>query len=150
MNATALEWLQFTAAVAGGVWAIKLFQSDVRRRQTAWLFQLFEKFYEKDRYSKIRTILDHNLEPQLTELKRQIAEDGVKELEEQFSDYLNFFEFIYHLRAKDGVSRRDIDDMFDYYFGNLRRHGFVRTYAAKYGFEGLTAEFARRSEATAK
>lgn len=135
--------------VAGvlGIVAVFNYLRDVEHKRTDWLYQLFDKFYEKQTYSDIRRILDHKMEPEYTELKRQATEPGPKNLDEKFADYLNFFEFLVNLQRTGRMRRRDLDNMFDYYLTSLAQQDWVREYAARNGYEGLAAEFARRRKA---
>jgi len=144
---TNAEWLQLSALVitaVGGLFAIVTYRRDVRHKRTDWLYQLFDKFYEKQTYQSIRKVLDYKLEPDYSDLQRQIAEPGVKDLEEKFSDYLNFFEFLVNLQRTGRMDRRDLDNMFDYYLASLARMEWVFAYVQRNGFEGLTAEFTQR------
>lgn len=142
-----LQAASLVLALAGGLVAIITYARDVSHRRTDWLYQLFDKFYEKQTYSEIRRILDHKIEPDYSELKRQTTEPGPKDLDEKFSDYLNFFEFLVNLVRTGRMDRRDINNMFDYYLTSLAQQDWVRDYAARNGFEGLTAEFTRRRKA---
>lgn len=139
-----LQAAGFALTLIGGVVAILTYRRDVRHRQTDWLYQLFEKFYEKETYRRIRQAIDYQVEPDYSELQRQIAGQGGRDLEEQFSDYLNFFEFICNLERTGRMARRDLDNMFDYYLSTLAKRDFVVDYAKRNGFEGLYAEFKRR------
>lgn len=132
-----------TASLTGSL-AILAYRRDVRHKQTDWLYQLFTKFYEQPTYQAIRKVLDYKIEPEYSELQRQIAEPGVKDLEEKFSDYLNFFEFICNLQQTGRMDRRDINNMFDYYLTSLSRMDWATAYVNRNGFEALSAEFKRR------
>ena len=143
------EWLQLTALLVtaiGGIFAIATYRRDVRHKRTDWLYQLFDKFYEKQTYQTIRKVLDYKLEPDYSELQRQIQEPGSKDLEEKFADYLNFFEFLCNLQRTGRMDRRDIDNMFDYYLTSLARMDWVYAYVSRNGFEALTAEFTQRRQ----
>lgn len=140
------EWLQFfglSFTIVAGLAAIFTYRRDVRHKRTDWLYQLFDKFYEKETYREIRLILDHKMEPQYSELIRQTIEPGPKNLDEKFSDYLNFFEFLVNLERTGRMSRVDLDNMFNYYLTSLGKQDWIRDYCARNGFEGLTSEFKR-------
>jgi hypothetical protein len=55
----------------------------------------------------------------------------------EFTDYLNFFEFVVYLRASKQIRAADIDAMFSYYLACLSRHPTLKTYIKKKGFEYL-------------
>jgi hypothetical protein len=142
------NWIALCGVVLGamgGLGAILTYRREVRTKQTDWLYQLFYKFYEQPTYQAIRKVLDYKIEPEYSALQRQIVEAGdEKDLEEKFSDYLNFFEFICNLERTKRMARRDIDNMFDYYLTSLARMDWVFAYVQRNGFEALTAEFSRR------
>ena len=52
----------------------------------------------------------------------------VEEEDAEFTDYLNFFEFMGYLKKSGQLSRRDVAALFDYYLACLRKHDAVRKY----------------------
>ena len=56
-----------------------------------------------------------------------------------WTDYLNFFEFMAYLQSSKQLSRRDVDALFSYYLGCLKKHPEAAAYIrnpAK-GYENL-------------
>lgn len=135
-------------AVSAGM-AIATYRRNVQNQQTAWLHQLFEKFYEKPTYRKVRALLDNRSAEAPAQIARLAAggEDAQTGLSEQdLVDYLNFFEFICDLEARKRLKRGDMDALFDYYLRNLAMLPDVAKYIEEeqHGFEALAREIRRR------
>jgi hypothetical protein len=141
-----VEIIGLGLATVGGAFGIATYFRDVRQKQTDWLYQLFEKFYEKPTYKQMRRALDceQGSEDELRRLKEQIASPENGDLEEDFADYLNFFEFIVRLVKRNRMQRKDMEAMFAYYLDKLGEHEFVRQYVGAEGFEALDEELRRR------
>jgi hypothetical protein len=132
------------AAIVGG--AVGL--SDYRKKATAekakWLLQLFEKLFENSNYTEVRRKLDYD---DLADVKTMIERDGgsepftaAEQIEfDRFTDYLNFFEFVAHLKAIGQLTSEDIGAVFDYYLRLLTwsRNPEIRRYLVETGFENL-------------
>lgn len=58
-----------------------------------------------------------------------------------WTDYLNFFEFVLYLQASKQLYERDIDALFGYYLGCLKKHPCVVTYVKD---KGKSFEYLRR------
>jgi hypothetical protein len=67
----------------------------------------------------------------------------VKELaaneDSQFTDYLNFFEFVAFLKTTNQLGDSEVEDLFGYYLNCLNRHADVRDYVLNLenGYEGI-------------
>ncbi|MEO6328059.1 MAG: hypothetical protein ABIO55_03970 [Ginsengibacter sp.] len=98
-----------------------------------WLQLLFEKFYENKSYKEVRKWLDSE------ELNQKVNIDDttISEEDEQFTDFLNFFEFISKLESDGQLRLKDIEDMFDYYLRKLKQSEVSSNWINKYGFEKL-------------
>jgi len=101
--------------------AVRTYRSNSRREPAKWAVQLYEKFYEADRYKVMRDQLDCASE---TDDIRDIVEKQAA----AFTDYLNFFELVAVLEDNKQLSRDDVLDFFDYYLQCLKRHGPVMEY----------------------
>lgn len=114
------------------------------RDKAMWLFQLYEKLFEQDQYKDIRRQIDNE---DTAEIKRLIAKDRKKEAFERFeaiyfdkfTDYLNFFEMVAHLKEAGQLTEPDVRATFDYYLNLLtkQRNPEIREYLKKEGFESL-------------
>jgi hypothetical protein len=131
----ASNWVTVSAGLVGivsAILALRTYTTNSKRERAKLAVQLFEKFYEGERYKKVREALDC-----LTD------EPGVKELVKrepsEFTDYLNFFEFVAHLAAEKQLSRSDVLTLFDYYLRCMKRHRCVMNYLneREKGFEQL-------------
>jgi hypothetical protein len=62
-----------------------------------------------------------------------------KETYAKFNDYLNFFEFMMHLRKTKALNDDDIKDMFEYYLKLLSSSKSIMNYLKqeRFGFELL-------------
>ncbi len=66
--------------------------------------------------------------------------------EADFTDYLNFFEFIAFLKTSKQLKSSEIEALFGYYLDCLNRHDRVRQYISNpaNGYEGLSKLLALR------
>jgi hypothetical protein len=120
--------------VAIGYWRGK------RLEAAKWAFQLYEKFYEKDTFKKIRAILDSE------ESEQSVIDELVRNEPSKFTDYLNFFEFIAYLKRRGQISDSDVDALFSYYIGCLKERASVYNYIQDpdKGYEHLSELLAER------
>jgi hypothetical protein len=143
LTGTATLILAF-AAVAAGSLAI----SDYRKRMVAekskWLLQLYEKLFENPQYKSVRRQLDFEDTDDIRALIKLDADKGKFAPDEQtrfdaFTDYLNFFELVAHLKVIGQLTSDDIQATFDYYLKLLtpQHNPQIRSYLKKEGFENL-------------
>lgn len=129
-----------TFAVFGGMLAIASFWRTATVRRAEWLSNLHAKFFEGPAYKQIRRVLDSDdADPDLKRLRDEIAADKTSDLVEAFVDYLNFFELVGSLRKLRQLKASEVSMLFQYYLSLLCKHGFVRSYVRKQGFEQLDA-----------
>lgn len=103
------------------------YRKSVRLDRVKWAAQLFERFYEQERYKRIREVLD-------CEAGAAEAVDSlVLEQSAEFTDYLNFFEFVAFLAKERQVPLKYVTRLFDYYLKCLCRHRSVREYVEDQG-----------------
>ncbi len=91
---------------------------------------MYEKFYERGELKKVRDSLD--CESNLEQVNELVLGGG-----SDFTDYLNFFEFVAILEHSKQLKRKEIEDLFGYYIGCLKRHDIVRRYVKENGYERL-------------
>ncbi len=111
----------FMAAVAAIV-VILTYRRNSVVEQARWLASLYTKFYEAPDLKRIRTCLDESLP------NAAPVQDLVRTEDSDFTDYLNFFEFVAYLKARGQLSKRDVAALFDYYLRLLSKHEDVRKY----------------------
>ena len=68
--------------------AYRVYRFNSRLERAKWLNTLYEKFYEKNELKKVRDILDCDSS------ESPVVEELVRSESKEFTDYLNFFEFI--------------------------------------------------------
>jgi len=124
---TALKWVQmcsYFAAVPAAVWAVWVYQGNSRRERAKWAENLYSRFFEKKELKDVRDLLDcARDDPKVYEL---VAKEG-----SEWTDYLNFFEFVAYLQSSKQLSSRDVQALFGYYIECLRKHAAVLEYVQK-------------------
>jgi len=133
------EAVYFVAASIAALGALYVYRKNSKFERAKWASQLYESFYQKDNLKSILDQLDFTADSD--EVKQLIAEEG-----SQFTDYLNFFEFIAFLRTTKQLGDSEVEDLFGYYLNCLNRHADVRNYIldAKNGYEGLAKLIVKR------
>jgi len=132
------------AGIAAGLVGLSDYQKKAVAEKAKWLLQLYEKLFEIGDYKEVRRKIDYG---DLDEIKALIqAEsqgiaftDAQKVKFDQFTDYLNFFELIAHLREIGQLTEEDIKATFDYYLKLLtkEKNPEIHQYLEKTGFENL-------------
>ena len=131
MDLGSIKDLATIVGAVAALWAIYVYFTNSRLRRAEWLASLYEKFYERPDLKEIREILDceENDSADITKL--------VREEPSNFSDYLNFFEFVAVLQNSRQLRKAEIEDLFGYYLGCLENCPAVRNYIARKGYEQL-------------
>ena len=111
---------------------MRKFTEEERREQKQQINQLYEKFYEANNYKRIRQVLD--CDPGSKEVNGLVQSE-----EAEFTDYLNFFEFVAFLAESGQLTAQQVDTLFSYYLKNLKKHAPVQDYVndQRKGFEKL-------------
>jgi hypothetical protein len=131
----------YIAAIVGILSAAYGYRRAKRLEAARWALQLWEKFYEKETFKSIRAVLDCD-GGQESEANRLVENQSP-----DFTDYLNFFEFIAYLKKKNQLSDSDIDVLFSYYLGCLKERTKVYEYIRdpRSGYEELARLLADRN-----
>ena len=136
-----IQLLSSALAVIVAAFAVFNYYRSRKLEAARWALQLYEKFYEKDALKDIRRILDSNTpnDPSVAKL--------VSEEPDNFTDYLNFFEFIAFLQFRGQMAKDDVNTLFSYYLGCLRKHPAVYTYVTdrSKGYEQLSQMLQQRA-----
>ena len=135
-----LEWVIKLAAGAGALVAVIVavvnYRAQTRLKQAEWLKSLFEKLFENSNYKEVRMWLEYGqLHGRLTVEDQQLREIN----EEKFTDFLNFFEFIAVLHARDHLTEDQVYDVFDYYLKKIRSDEDCQLWINQNSFEKLKA-----------
>jgi hypothetical protein len=143
------------------VWARQSYRRQVNVEQMRWLQQLYDGFYNSDRYKSIRQIIDFDeLEQTLELLRRGDADPHQLSLPEraqvdELTDYLNFFEWLAFLEEEKQLTFTQLDTMFGYYLARLLqvdKNRQLRKYIQEKGYEqlnGLLDRYAQDKSALA-
>ena len=115
------------AAVAG--WT---YWKNSKRERTRWLFELYQRFYEREELKPMRA----RIESGETGFAKEEKDSA---LLEQLDDYLNFFEFIAYLHERNELKKEEVAAMFDYPLRKIARDEAVSQYLSQpeYGYEGV-------------
>ena len=113
------------------VLAMRVYYANSRLRHAEWLASLYEKFYERPDLKGIRETLDCEASDSAGVVKL------VSEEPFEFTDYLNFFEFVAVLWKSGQLKPDEIEDLFRYYLDCLEKNRKVRDYIAAKGYEHL-------------
>lgn len=136
-----------TVAIAvTAIVAASRYRYQVSLEQMKWLQQLYDSFYNSERYKPVRQLIDFDdLESLIQLLKKSDAaprelRQAERDQVDQFTDYLNFFEWIGHLGQQRQITVEHIDTMFKYYLVRLMqvdRQQELRKYIKDHGYEKL-------------
>ena len=127
-------------------WARQSYRRQVNLEQMRWLQQLYDSFYNSDRYRAVRQVIDFDdLDQTLELLRRGDADPYQLSLPErtqldQFTDYLNFFEWVAFLEEEGQLTFEQLDAMFKYYLTRLLeidKNRQLRKYIQSHGYEQL-------------
>ncbi|MGH9450466.1 MAG: hypothetical protein ACRD11_07970 [Terriglobia bacterium] len=119
------------AAVIAAWVAVCAYYRSLKLERAKWLKELYEKFYERGDLKSVRELLDGGDQAKIVKLVGDECAD--------FTDYLNFFEFVAYLWKSKQISLDEVMGLFDYYLRNLKQHKEVAKYVADHdkGFERL-------------
>jgi hypothetical protein len=134
------------AVAALALWARQSYRRQVNLERMRWLQQLYDGFYNSDRYKSVRQMIDFDeLEQTLDLLRRGDADPHQLSLPErgqvdEFTDYLNFFEWLAFLEGEKQLTFTQLDTMFGYYLARLLqvdKNRQLRKYIQDKGYEQL-------------
>jgi len=117
--------------------AYATYRRSVRTRRADWLVSLHEKFFETDRYARIRQVLDYRQEPDYSDLAHAVTTQHHHPLADEFYRYLNFFELLASLRTLGQISNEEISGLFEYDLRMIADQKFVVDALRPQGFERL-------------
>jgi len=133
------ETIYYIAASIAALGALFVYQKNSKFERARWASQLYESFYQRDNLKGIRDKLDCTADSD--EVKQLVAQE-----DSQFTDYLNFFEFIAFLKTTKQLGNSEVEALFGYYLSCLNRHADVRKYILNLenGYEGLAKLIGKR------
>lgn len=129
-------WAPTVAALATmcvAISALTVYRRNSRLERARWAAELYRDFYVQDKLKAIRDRMDCSANSD--DVNQLVADQN-----SEFTDYLNFFEYIGFLKDSRQLRDSEVERLFGYYLGCLKRHSSVRAYIldAKNGYEGLT------------
>lgn len=136
------------ATAFAAIWAAITYRNNSRLEGAKWLASLYEKFYERVDLKGIREILDTDTEPNCNEDEQSKIEKLIREEPPEFTDYLNFFEFVAFLKYSKQLKYDEVNQLFGYYLDCLNRREILRQYVAMRGYELLEDLLKEYSEKT--
>jgi hypothetical protein len=130
---TVAELVAAAGSLAAGFWAVWTYHSQLKVERAKWFKELYEKFYQDDQLRRIRDRLDTDDSAVIARL--------VRDEPPEFTDYLNFFEFLGYFKERGQITWREVDGFFDYYLRILANNDHLRNYIfdRSKGFEKLRA-----------
>lgn len=143
---TILNYLVALITISGGLFTIYTYWKNSKLKRSEWLYNLYEKFYEKDNYKRIRYIIDYERVEDIKRLKKGVVYDCEDELVEELVDYLNFFEFIASLWTMKQLTSKEIAMVFEYYILRIYDHDFIVNFLNDEGFKQLPLLVAKLNE----
>ena len=142
------EWVELGLKVIGGAWALILFAIKVRTDRAAlrsehaeWVTKLYEKFYENNNLKAVRQSVDCGN----SEAHQQL----VTEESAEFTDFLNFFEYVAYLWHNRQLSNAEVNGLFGYYLDCLFKSKAIMGYienTSTHSYEQLAALLHTRSK----
>jgi hypothetical protein len=124
-------------AAVGVVVAARTYRHSVRLRRAEWLRNLFQQYYEQERYRGIRYLLDYRPPRDIEPLHANLREDKCDSTVESLWDYLNFFEFVAGLAELNQLTERDVRLLFQYPLERIVADEEVLRAVDGQGFESL-------------
>jgi hypothetical protein len=121
---------------------IEEYRASVNLRRAEWLHKLYCEFYVEPQLKETRNELDSDegmkkIAAILDKTETTSLDTEETETCEKFNDYLNFFEFMMHLRKTKALTDDDIADMFEYYLKLLSSSKSIMNYLKRAGYELL-------------
>jgi hypothetical protein len=124
--------LAIATTIAGFI-ALKTYKKSARLEETKWIAGLYEKFFEKGDLKPVREILDCD-DPISLDITKLIRDEPP-----EFTDYLNFFEFVAALKYSGQMTFKQVEQLFSYYINCLARREDVRDYVRRKDYQLLDA-----------
>ena len=115
------QLLSYLVAAYAAFRAVSVYGENARRERARWADSLFSRFFVAPDYKKVRDLLDRDSDDR--EVVELVNGDNA-----DWTDYLNFFEFVFYLQASKQLSKEDVDALFGYYVGCLKKHPAVVAY----------------------
>jgi len=116
-----VQIVSYIAGAAAAVSAVFVYRNNSRRERARWVESLYSRFFETSELKQVRNTLD--CESDDAGVMALVSEEG-----SAWTDYLNFFELVAYLQESKQVAREDVEALFQYYIGCLKKHKDVVAY----------------------
>jgi hypothetical protein len=122
------------------LWGIYVYSRNSRLERAKWLERLYQRFYENTSLKEMREIIDCTDDDGLARVRELVERQPA-----EFTDYLNFFEFVAILESNGQLRLDEVKDLFSYYLKCLHSNTDVREYIGDpdNGFEKLDSLFGK-------
>ncbi len=130
----------YIVAIIAAISALVVYRRNHRLEQSRWLSTFYDKFYESDKYKRVRELLDSQMSDDVR--------DMVLNEDPDFTDYLNFFEHVAIFAGSRQLRTDDVEASFCYYLDCLQVHERVCDYINNRdkGYEKLKAYLEARND----
>ena len=130
----------YIVGIIAATWAPVVYGRNRRLEQSRWLSNFYDKFYESEKYKRVRELLDSQ---KLDDISSMVENE-----EPDFTDYLNFFEHIAIFAGSKQLRTDDVEASFCYYLDCLKNHEKVHDYIKnrEKGYEKLKAYLEGRDD----
>jgi len=131
-----LPSLGILTGIIGGIYGLRQYYLNSKIKRAEVLSGLVERFYFEGKFTKVREWLDTDRQKKMSweVFKKETEKENIAA---EFSDYLNYFQFIVSLRKLAQIKDSDISVMFNYYIVNLKNNTNVMKYLVEYGYKEL-------------
>lgn len=106
--------------------AVRTYRFNGRTKRSDFIYKLHTDFFVSETYKPVRRILDCT-----NEAEYEAARLYVESESEDLIDFLNFFEMVAYLRKTGQLTEEDLDALFGYYLGCLKRNPAITAYLAR-------------------
>ena len=136
------QLIWYVAGTYAALKAASTYDRTANLERAKWVAQLYERFYEKASLKNIRDVLDDAHDS--ADIRALVATE-----KPEFTDYLNFFEYVAYLIEIEQLKDNDVKAIFQYYLDNLRSHTSVIGYISEpnHGYEYLSHYLKKRERA---
>ncbi len=130
----------YIVAIVAAIGALIVYRRNRRLEQSRWLSTFYDKFYETEKYKRVRELLDSKKSDEINAM--------VENEDADFTDYLNFFEHVAIFAGSKQLRTGDVEASFCYYLECLKVHEKVRDYInnTDKGYEKLKAYLEARDD----
>jgi len=121
---------------------LRQYSDSLKLSRGKWLYKFYREFYLEPRLNKIREKIDSK--SGIQEVEELLAKDELNrsgeenQLFSEFTDFLNFFEFMLYLTKNNSIKEADVEDMFNYYLTLLGSSVPIKSYLPEDGYELLS------------